>query len=458
MKIVILGAGHVGTSMAEILSLEANDVTLIDRNANQLEGLQDQLDIRTIVGNGPHPGILEQAGIEDADLLLAVTDQDEVNMAACQIAYSLYRTPKKIARIRATEYLTHPEIFCNESIPIDFIISPEQIITQQILALIENPGALQVVEFAGGRIQLVGVRAYFGGPLVGHELRDLRKHLPMINTRVAAVYRRDRPIIPLGETIIEPDDEVFFIAAKAHIREVMSELRSVETPGRRVILAGAGNIGLRLARTLEDNGYRVKLIERNRDRIREVANLLENTVVLHGDAADRELLWQENIDQTEVFCALTNADEANILSGMLAKRLGAKHAIALVTRSAYVDLIESSVLDVAISPQLATVGALLTHIRRGDMAAIHSLRRGAAEAIEAVAHGDPATSQVVGRRIDEISLPPGTTLSALVRGDDVIIAKGSTVIEAEDHVIIFVIDKQRIPEVERLFQVAATFI
>jgi trk system potassium uptake protein TrkA len=458
MKIVILGAGHVGTSMAEILSLEANDVTLIDRNANQLEGLQDQLDIRTIVGNGPHPGILEQAGIEDADLLLAVTDQDEVNMAACQIAYSLYRTPKKIARIRATEYLTHPEIFCNESIPIDFIISPEQIITQQILALIENPGALQVVEFAGGRIQLVGVRAYFGGPLVGHELRDLRKHLPMINTRVAAVYRRDRPIIPLGETIIEPDDEVFFIAAKAHIREVMSELRSVETPGRRVILAGAGNIGLRLARTLEDNGYRVKLIERNPDRIREVANLLENTVVLHGDAADRELLWQENIDQTEVFCALTNADEANILSGMLAKRLGAKHAIALVTRSAYVDLIESSVLDVAISPQLATVGALLTHIRRGDMAAIHSLRRGAAEAIEAVAHGDSATSQVVGRRIDEIALPPGTTLGALMRGDDVIIAKGSTVIEAEDHVIIFVIDKQRIPEVERLFQVAATFI
>ena len=458
MKIVILGAGQVGTSMAEILSLEANDITLIDHNANQLEGLEDRLDIRTIVGNGPHPGILKQAGIEDADLLLAVTDQDEVNMAACQIAHSLYRTPKKIARIRATEYLTHPEIFCNESIPIDFIISPEQIITQQILALIENPGALQVVEFAGGRIQLVGVRAYFGGPLVGHELRDLRKHLPMINTRVAAVYRRDRPIIPLGETIIEPDDEVFFIAAKAHIREVISELRNVETPGRRVILAGAGNIGLRLARTLEDNGYRVKLIERNHDRIREVADLLEDTVVLHGDAADQELLWQENIDQTEVFCALTNADEANILSGMLAKRLGAKHAIALVTRSAYVDLIESSVLDVAISPQLATVGTLLTHIRRGDMAAVHSLRRGAAEAIEAIAHGDPATSQVVGRRIDQISLPPGTTLSALVRGDDVIIAKGSTVIEAEDHVIIFVIDKQRIPEVERLFQVAATFI
>ncbi|HIG13352.1 MAG TPA: Trk system potassium transporter TrkA [Gammaproteobacteria bacterium] len=458
MKIVILGAGQVGTSMAEILSLEANDITLIDRNPNQLEGLQDRLDIRTIIGNGPHPNILEQAGIEDADLLLAVTDHDEVNMAACQIAHTLYRTPKKIARIRATEYLTHPEIFCNESIPIDFIISPEQIITQQILALIENPGALQVVEFAGGRIQLVGVRAYFGGPLVGHELRDLRKHLPMINTRVAAVYRHDRPIIPLGETIIEPDDEVFFIAAKAHIREVMSELRSVETPGRRVILAGAGNIGLRLARTLEDNDYRVKLIERNPERIREVANLLEDTVVLHGDAADQELLWQENIDQTEVFCALTNADEANILSGMLAKRLGAKHAIALVSRSAYVDLIESSVLDVAISPQLATVGTLLTHIRRGDMVAVHSLRRGAAEAIEAIAHGDPATSQVVGRRIDEISLPPGTTLSALVRGDDVIIAKGSTVIEAEDHVIVFVIDKQRIPEVERLFQVAATFI
>ena len=262
----------------------------------------------------------------------------------------------------------------------------------------------------------------------------------------------------MGNTVIEPDDEVFFIAAKPHIREVMGELRNIEIPGRHVILAGAGNIGLRLARTLEENGYRVKIIERNPERIREVADLLGDTVVLHGDAADQELLWQENIDQTEVFCAMTNADEANILSGMLAKRLGARHAIALVSRSAYVDLIESSVLDVAISPQLATVGALLTHIRRGDMAAVHSLRRGAAEAIEAIAHGDPATSQVVGRRIDQISLPPGTTLSALVRGDDVIIAKGSTVIEAEDHVIIFVIDKQRIPEVERLFQVAATFI
>ncbi|MEE2803614.1 MAG: Trk system potassium transporter TrkA [Pseudomonadota bacterium] len=458
MKIVILGAGQVGTSMAEILSLEANDVTLIDHNPAQLEGLQDRLDIRTVAGSGAHPDVLEQAGIEDAELLLAVTNRDEVNMAACQICYTLYRTPKKIARIRAREYLSHPEIFCNESIPIDFIISPEQIITEQILNLIENPGTLQVVEFAGGRIQLVGVRAYFGGPLVGHELRDLRKHLPMINTRVAAVYRRDRPIIPLGNTVIEPDDEVFFIAAKPHIREVMGELRNIEIPGRHVILAGAGNIGLRLARTLEENGYRVKIIERNPERIREVADLLGDTVVLHGDAADQELLWQENIDQTEVFCAMTNADEANILSGMLAKRLGARHAIALVSRSAYVDLIESSVLDVAISPQLATVGALLTHIRRGDMVAVHSLRRGAAEAIEAIAHGDHSTSQVVGRRIDEIALPPDTTLGAILRRDEVIIARGDTVIEAEDHIIVFVIDKQRIPEVERLFQVAATFI
>ena len=257
---------------------------------------------------------------------------------------------------------------------------------------------------------------------------------------------------------IEPDDEVFFIAAKPHIREVMGELRNIEIPGRHVILAGAGNIGLRLARTLEENGYRVKVIERNPERIREVADLLGDTVVLHGDAADQELLWQENIDQTEVFCAMTNADEANILSGMLAKRLGARHAIALVSRSAYVDLIESSVLDVAISPQLATVGALLTHIRRGDMVAVHSLRRGAAEAIEAIAHGDHSTSQVVGRRIDEIALPPDTTLGAILRRDEVIIARGDTVIEAEDHIIVFVIDKQRIPEVERLFQVAATFI
>ncbi|MEE3288262.1 MAG: Trk system potassium transporter TrkA, partial [Pseudomonadota bacterium] len=457
MKIIILGAGRVGLSTAEILSREDNDVTLVDNDEERLQGLQDRLDIRTIVGAAAHPGVLEQAGGPDADLVLAVTNHDEVNMAACQVAYSLFRTPKKIARIRSAEYLRHPEIFCDESIPIDVIISPEQVITQRILHLIKYPGALQVVDFAGGKIQLVALKAYYGGPLVGRQLRSIREDLPNVKSRVAAIYRQNQPIIPKGDTVIEPDDEVFFVAGAPDIPIVMGELRSVEKPGRRIMLAGAGNIGGQLARRLEQDHYHVKLIEHGSIRARQAAEQLENTVVLHGDAADEELMLQENIDTIDVFCALTNDDEANILSAMLAKRLGAHRTMALINRSAYVELIES-LLDIAISPSQETVGSLLTHVRRGDMVAVHSLRRGAAEAIETIAHGDAASSRVVGRRIDEIPLPSGTTFGALMRKDEVIIPHHDTVIEPEDHVILFVIDKRHIHDVERLFQVKVTFV
>ena len=458
MKIIILGAGQVGISTAEILAKEDNDITLIDNVASQVEGLQDRLDIRTIVGSASHPSVLEQAGGPDADLILAVTDQDEVNMAACQVAYTLFRTPKKIARIRSVEYLTHREIFSDESIPIDVIISPEQLITQHVLHLIEYPSALQVVDFAGGKIQLVGLKAYHGGPLVGRELRTIREDLPTVEARVAAIYRHDRPIIPEGDTIIEPNDEVFIVAAAPHIPIVMSEFCAVEAPGQNIMLVGAGKIGLQLARTLEQNNYQVKLVEHGAERARQVAEQLDATIVLRGDAADEDLMLQENIDAMDVFCSLTNDDEANILSAMLAKRLGAHRAMALINRSAYVDLIESSVLDVAISPSLITVGSLLTHVRRGDTIAVHSLRRGAAEAIETIAHGDATSSSVVGRRIEEISLPSGTRVGALLRNQEVIIPHHDTVIEAEDHVILFVIDKKHIRDVERLFQVKVTFV
>ena len=458
MKIIILGAGQVGTSMAEILSGEANDITLIDMNASHLQKLQDRLDIRTILGNASYPDVLAQAGGEDADIVLAVTNQDEVNMVACQIAHSLFHTPTKIARIRAEEYLSRPEIFSKDTVPIDVIISPEQIITQRILRLIEHPGALQVIDFADGRIQLVAIKAFYGGPLVGHELCELRDHMPNVETRVAAVYRKDRPIIPQGDTVIEPDDEVFFVAAQKHIRAVMSELRHIEKPGRRIMLVGAGNIGYRLAAALERREYHVKLIEKSTPRARQVSELLNRAVVLQGDAADEELMLQENIEHTDVFCALTNDDEANILSAMLAKRLGARSVMAIINRPAYVDLIESSVLDIAISPRTATVGTLLTHIRRGDVVAAHSLRRGAAEAIEAIAHGDKSSSKVVGRAISDIKLPPGTTFGAILRGDEVFIAHDNTVIESEDHVILFVVDKRHIRQVEHLFQVDVTFI
>jgi len=457
MKIIILGAGQVGTSIAEILSREENDITLIDRNHKILSTIQDRMDIQILRGEASSPQVLQQAGVEDVDLILAVTNSDEVNMVACQVAHLLFNTPTKIARVRSADYLIHPKLFGSQSIPIDVIISPEQIVTNQIQHLIEYPGALQVIDFAGGKIRLVGLKAYYGGALVGHELRELKDHLPSVKTRVAAIYRKESAIIPTGKTVIEPDDEVFFIATQNDIKEVMQELRMIEEVGKKVIIAGAGNIGLRLAQSLECSGYQVKLIERNTERAQRVSEQLKDTVVLQGDAADEELLRQENIDNMELFCSLTNEDEANILSAMLAKRLGARRAMAIVNRSSYIDLIESSVLDIAISPRLSTVSALLSHVRRGDIVAAHSLRRGVAETIEAVAHGDRKTSKIVGRRLTETKLPEGATIGAIMRNDELVSLEEDIVIKDGDHVIIFVIDKRRIHDVEKLFQVSATF-
>jgi trk system potassium uptake protein TrkA len=457
MKILILGAGQVGSSLAENLAHEANDITIVDKNEDTLHQLQDRLDIRTVAGHASHPDILRAAGAEDADMLVAVTDSDETNMVACQIAYTVFHTPTKIARIRAVEYLAHDNLFCSAALPIDFLISPEQLITDYIQRLIEHPGALQVLDFANGQVQLVGVKAYYGGPLVGHELRTLRDHMPNIDTRVAAIYRRNRAILPEGHTVIEADDEVFFIAATKNIRAVMGELRRVDKPYKRIMIVGGGNIGKRVAQALETK-YQVKLLEHNLARTKVLSNELEKTIVLHGDAADQDLLLEENIEKTDVFCALTNDDEANILSSMLAKRRGARKVMTLINRAAYVDLIQSGDIDIAISPQQATIGSLLTHIRRGDVVKVHSLRRGAAEAIEAIAHGDKTTSRVVGRKIEDLKLPADTTIGAIVRGDEVVIAHHDTVIQPEDHVILFLVDKSRIAEVERLFQVAITFI
>lgn len=458
MKIIILGAGQVGGSLAEHLANEANHITVIDTNTARLRELQDRLDLRTLEGKASYPSVLEQAGAQDADMLIAVTNSDEVNMIACQIARALFNVPTKIARVREHDYLQKDKaIFTGEKgIPVDVLISPEELVTQHIKRMIQYPGALQVLDFAGGRAQLVAVKAYYGGPLVGREISFLRSHMPNIDTRVAAIFRQDRPMIPKGDTVIEADDEVFFIAARRDIRAVMSELRRLDRSYKRIIIAGGGNIGARLARSIE-NDYQVKLIEHSQSRCNLLARELNNTIVLHGSASDRDLLLEENIDDTDVFCALTNDDEANIMASMLAKRLGARTVMTLINNPAYVDLVQGGVIDIAISPQQTTIGALLTHVRRGDVAAVHSLRRGAAEALEAVAHGDRKSSKVVGRSIEEIGLPPGTTIGAIIRGNDVLIAHDDLVIENDDHVILFLVDKRRIAEVERLFQVGLAF-
>ena len=456
MKIIILGAGEVGGNLAQNLTEEASDITVIDTNSDRLSALQDRFDIRTIRGMGSHPDIMRQAGAEDADMLIAVTNSDEVNMVACQVAYTVFNTPTKIARVRSSAYIRDGGIFRDNAMPVDVIVNPEAIVTHDIRRLIDNPGALQVMDFAEGQAQLVGIKAYYGGPLVDQELRYLRQHIPTVDTRVAAIFRKNRPIIPKGNTVIEADDEVFFIAASKDIKNVMSEMRRVEKPNKRVVIAGGGHIGEQLARTIEGR-YGVRIIEHNRQRCYELSENLDRTIVLSGDASDRDLLLEENIEDTDVFCAVTNDDEANIMSSMLAKSLGARKVITLINNPAYVDLIEGRNIDTVISPQQATLGSILTHVRRGDIARVHSLRRGAAEAIEAIAHGNESSSKLIGRKIEDIELPAGTNIGAIVRGDNVVIAHDDIVIKPDDHVVLFLVEKARIKDVEKLFQAPLSF-
>ncbi|MDH4261276.1 MAG: Trk system potassium transporter TrkA, partial [Gammaproteobacteria bacterium] len=341
--------------------------------------------------------------------------------------------------------------FGDGAIPVDLAISPEQLVTEYVERLIRYPGALQILEFAEGRVRLVGMRAVKGGKLVGHQLRELKAHIPDREVRVAAIYRGGRSIKPEGNTTIEEHDEVFFVAARDDMRPMMKELSTEEATAKRVVIAGAGNIGFRVARALEER-VQVKLIERNADRARRAAETLRNTLVLTGDAADEALLLEENIDDADVFIAVTNAEEANILSAMLAKKLGARRVMALINKPSYSELMEGGKIDIAISPQTITIGALLEHVRRGDVVRVHSLRRGAAEAMEAVVHADTRESRIAGRRIEEIDLPEGTTIGAIVRGEQVLMAHHDTVIEAEDHVILFLTDRRHVEEVGRLFQ------
>jgi trk system potassium uptake protein TrkA len=451
LKILILGAGQVGRTAAYHLSREeANEVTVVDTDEEILRNLQDRLDIRTVAGKASLPTVLEAAGCAEADILIALTSSDEVNIVACEVAFTLYRTPTKIARIRAAEYTSRPELFSEESLGVDVFISPEQLVTEYVERLIHYPGALQVLDFADGKVQLVAVRAHEGGLLVGKQISTLREHVRDVEARIVAIYRAGRSVAPSGDAVIESGDEVFFLAARNDIRRVMTEMRKEEKALRRIVIAGGGNIGFRLAKALEKH-YQVKLIERDPKRARRIAEFLENTIVLEGDAADEELLIEENIDGADVFAALTNSEEANILSSMLAKRLGARKVMALVNKPSYAELIESGSIDIAVSPQMITIGSLLAHVRRGDVVRVHSLRRGAAEALEAIIHGDRRASRVVGQRVEDVKLPDGASIGAIVRGEQVIMAHHDTVLSADDHVILFISDRRHVEAVERLF-------
>ncbi|AKQ53644.1 Trk system potassium transporter TrkA [Bordetella hinzii] len=458
MKILIVGAGRVGTSVAENLVSEENDITVVDVQPDQLGYLQERFDLRVMQGDATQVSVLEAAGAADTDLLIACAASDSVNMVTCKIARQLFNVPRRIARIRAPEFADHPELMGDEGFCIDALISPERSVTTYLHSLIEFPEALQVVEFAEGKLSVVTVRVGHGSPMAHTPVDRLREVWPDVTARIVDVLRDGRPLHAGLGTVIAPGDEVVLVVDSRHARRAVRQLREAEKSVHRVMIAGGGNIGLRLARQLADENYSVRIIERNEKRCEYLAaELPSNVLILHGSGTDESLLERENIQDMDTWLALTSDDEDNIMSSLLAKRLGARKVISLINRHAYGELMQGSHIDIAVSPSQATMSELLRHVRRGDVVAVHRLRQGVAEALEAVAHGDRATSRVVGRRVGDIRLPKGAAIGALVREDEILLPDADTVIESDDHVIVFVPTRQQMARVEKLFQVSASF-
>jgi trk system potassium uptake protein TrkA len=472
MNVVILGAGRVGESVAESLVSERNAITVVDTNPERLRDLQARLDLRGVVGNGIQPSVLAEAGLQDTDMLIACTPLDETNLVACKVARDQFNVPTTIARLRSPEFEDGSPLLGKTGFAVDHVLHPEQSVTAYVRKLIEYPEALQVLEFANGLVSLIAVRAVADGPLVRHSLGEIPSLLPGLQMRIVAIYRGDAALADLdGTTRIEPGDEVFVLAATEHIRAVFGALRRMDRPVRRLMVAGGGRLGLRLAREIHAD-YQLKIIEPSRPRCEYLAaELPASVLILQGDATDEELLGDENVGDMDLFLALTSDDEDNIMACLLAKRLGARRVLAVINRRAYADLVQGTTIDIAISPSHAVLGEMLAYVRRGDVEAVHSLRRGAAEALEAIVRGDRKTCRMAGRRIEEVGLPRGAQVGAIVRGlhredgseagDDarpeVIIAHHDTLIQPNDHVIVFVPRKRMVREVEKLFQVSATF-
>ncbi len=488
MKIIILGAGRVGQSVAESLVSEKNDITVIDTDARRLRELQERHDLRGVVGNGIDPRVLLEAGARDTDLLIACAAQDETNLVCCKVAQVMFSIPTRIARVRSSGFAQAQgsELLGKDGFAVDRIICPEESLTRYIGKLVHYPEALQVREFAGGRACLVSVRARAGAPLVGLQIARIRETAPDVAMRIVAIYRRfpDEPdrFVPCdGATRVEPLDEVFVLAGRERVAQILSALHSrggqPARPVRRIMIYGGGQVGLRLARQLgREQRLHIKVLEEDAERCMELAaELPPEVLVLQGDATDEDLLGSEGIEDVDLFLALTDDDEDNIMACLLAKKMGARRVLALINRRSYADLMHGTQIDIALSPAQAMLGELLAFVRRGDVQAVHSLRRGVAEALEIVARGDRKTSRVVGRRVDEIRLPPEVHMGLIVRGlpdaanadsaagappaaePQIIIPHSDSVIESNDHVVFFLPHKRLVRDVERLFRVSATF-
>lgn len=465
MRILILGGGEVGSTVAKTLATAGNSVTVVDKNETTIQSLSDVLDIQTMVGNAASPMVLGEAGAADADLLLALTGNDETNLTACVLCKKVFNIPSRIARIRhgdMVEYLLEPDAEgvakpASSLFDVSASICPEQLITEQMIELFRYNTALQVLNFVGGIVQMVVTRVHEDSAFAGKLLGEINAELPEgVECQVFAVYRNNSLIILSENTKFIRGDEVFLMAKKEQMHVILPYFDPNFQPAQRIMIAGGGNIGYRLAKRAEKQ-FSIKIIERNTIRSEWLAENLSASLVLEGLSTDEKLLDQEHVSDTDVFCAFTNDDEDNIMSALLAKSFGAGRVIAIVNRPSYVDLLQGNTIDIVVSPHLATIGSILAHIRRGDIVSVHPLRRGEAEIIEAVIHGTRKTSKIVGRPFSQIQWPHGCQVTAVVRGGVFISLEESTELEEGDHVIFFVSRRQTVHELEKILQVKVGF-
>ena len=449
MNILILGAGQVGSELTEILSEDGHSITLVDLDEEKLEKESEQHDIKIVSGNCCYPQTLEDANIQDTELAIAMTEWDEVNLVACQMIKHLNKKTRTMARIRAREYLKGKgnKIFENGEYSIDVLISPETLITEYISKLVQLPGALQVLDFGNGRASMVSVKAVEDAPITGHKISELKEHIPNADARVAAIYREEEIIIPSGDDFIKDGDEVYFISARANIKKVMSEIRPADSKHKSIMIAGGGKIGRRLAKILEDKFSVVKIIEKSRKRGNYLSENLDHALVLNGDATDEDLLIEEGIEQIDMFCSVTDSDEANVMSSLLAKKLGAKKVLSLMNKQSFLDLIHQGEVDITVIPNEITIGVVLKNITKAKIERAHTFKKGKSEALELIASQE-ITPKIIGKGVDDIKLPNGCTISAIIREKEVKIAHHDVKIHENDHLIIFLSDKKLFPALE----------
>jgi trk system potassium uptake protein len=453
LKIVIVGAGEVGYHIAGRLALEKKEVVVIDKNPEALRRISENLDVQAVFGCGSSPAVLEKAGIKGADIVLAVTDSDETNLVAIFFANLLSPATTKLVRIRSDDYLAYEETLKKDPLRIDVMINPEEEAVKSVETLLRIPGAVEVGQFAGGRVKLVGVRLDGDCVVTGVKLADFRAKTDNLKILVAAIIRDEKLIIPTGKDAILQNDLVYFVSEEKDLKPALKIFGKRSEPFNRVLLVGGGNLGLKLAKALERHSIHTRLIEKNPERCRELAEQLDKVIVLQGDGSDQNLLQEENVQNMDVVVTLTGDEETNILTSLLAKRMGAHKTITRIARFSYFPLVSAIGLDHIVSSRLAAINSILHRVRRGKVLSAMALKGEEAEALEAVAL---ETSEVVGKPLRKILFPKGALILAIIRGDEVIIPTGDSVILPEDRIIILSTQKA-ILKVEKALMVSLEY-